>query len=269
MGGFAIRGPNAEDLESYRVLLPKNLYDTSLATTTSPQAPPSVPRKKTDIPGKITPTSREITAKIILDKSKGDSLTKGFVVIQTTWFVLQCIARGVKHLPITELEVVTLAFAALNLVTFAFWWNKPLNVRCPIIVDGEDGDEEVRVQGERAGENNDKHIEPKGGGEHGTYLHATPGAYPMVKDRPRFFGLVANIIPVQSRRINPLGSWAFVVEVIDVLNKDIIEKLLPPIFAGPLAELTDNGAGLALRNMSPGNQSVSPLHAGQITEREA
>ncbi|TDL14490.1 hypothetical protein BD410DRAFT_845987 [Rickenella mellea] len=76
----------------------------------------------------------KITKKEIEDKSKGDVLSKGFVIVQTGWFVLQCIARGVERLPITELELVTLAFAVLNFTTYALWWNKPLNVDCPFSV---------------------------------------------------------------------------------------------------------------------------------------
>ena len=88
-----------------------------------------------------------ITEKEIRDKGRGDALSKGLVLIQTTWFILQCIARKVAHLPITELELVTLAFAALNFVTYALWWYKPLNVECPVRVyrqrKPENGDGEV------------------------------------------------------------------------------------------------------------------------------
>ena len=75
-----------------------------------------------------------ITENEIQDRSKGDVLSKGLVVIQTGWFILQCIARQIEHLPLTELELVTLAFAALNFVTYGLWWNKPLNVQCPFRV---------------------------------------------------------------------------------------------------------------------------------------
>jgi hypothetical protein len=75
-----------------------------------------------------------ISEKRIEDKSKGDPLAKGFVIIQTSWFVLQSIARAVQHLPLTELELVTLAFASLNLVVYVLWWKKPLNVGCPVPV---------------------------------------------------------------------------------------------------------------------------------------
>lgn len=73
-----------------------------------------------------------VTEREIQDKSKGDMLSKGLVVVQTGWFVLECIARGIEHLSITELELVTLSFATLNLVTYGLWWNKPLHVQCPI-----------------------------------------------------------------------------------------------------------------------------------------
>lgn len=73
----------------------------------------------------------DITEQEIADKSKGDMLSKGLVIIQTGWFVLQCIARGVEHLPITQIEIMTLAYAVLNFVTYSIWWKKPLNVQCP------------------------------------------------------------------------------------------------------------------------------------------
>lgn len=61
----------------------------------------------------------------IVDKSKGDLLTKMLVVLQTSWFVLECAARWKLELPLAELEVLTLAFAALNVVIYRIWWDKP------------------------------------------------------------------------------------------------------------------------------------------------
>jgi hypothetical protein len=74
----------------------------------------------------------KIAEKEIEDRSKGDILSKGLAVVQTGWFIAQCIARGAEHLAITELEIMTVAFAFLNFLTYIFWWNKPLNVTCPI-----------------------------------------------------------------------------------------------------------------------------------------
>lgn len=75
-----------------------------------------------------------ITEEEISDRSKGDYLSKTIVLFQTTWFVGQCIARGAYGLDVTELEVVTLAFATLTGVIYYFWWDKPLDVRCSIPV---------------------------------------------------------------------------------------------------------------------------------------
>ncbi|KAF5356520.1 hypothetical protein D9757_013519, partial [Collybiopsis confluens] len=70
----------------------------------------------------------------IMDRSKGDALAKALVLIQTTWFTTQVISRAVLHLPITELELTTVAFALLNFLTYALWWKKPLDVRHPIVI---------------------------------------------------------------------------------------------------------------------------------------
>jgi hypothetical protein len=43
--------------------------------------------------------------------------------------VTQCIARGAQGLPVTELELATVAFAALDFVIYLLWWDKPLQVR--------------------------------------------------------------------------------------------------------------------------------------------
>ncbi|KAJ8507314.1 hypothetical protein ONZ45_g10300 [Pleurotus djamor] len=68
----------------------------------------------------------------IQDKSKGDALAKLLVVAQGLWFVLQLSARFVLHLGVTELEVMTLAYASLTVILYLFWWNKPLDVQQPI-----------------------------------------------------------------------------------------------------------------------------------------
>ena len=74
------------------------------------------------------------TREEIQDKSKGDAVTKALVVLQTTWFLLQCVARGSRHLALTELELATAAFALLNIIIYALWWDKPLDVQCHIVV---------------------------------------------------------------------------------------------------------------------------------------
>ena len=75
------------------------------------------------------PTKAEIK-----DRGKSDWLAKSLVLLQTLWFVMQCIARAHEHLPVTHLEIVTLVYAVINFVIYIFWWNKPLNVSQPVRV---------------------------------------------------------------------------------------------------------------------------------------
>ncbi|KAI9449507.1 hypothetical protein F5148DRAFT_987538 [Russula earlei] len=104
MGGFM----EYEGNRPVRVLLPEQLKSYSLTGNG-------------DFP--------RIAKEEIEDRSKGDIISKTLVILQTGWFVMQCIARGVQSLPITELELVTVAFATLNFAMYLLWWDKPLNVQ--------------------------------------------------------------------------------------------------------------------------------------------
>jgi len=88
-----------------------------------------------------------VTESEILDKSKSDPLGKLFTVLQTTWFVAQYLERWVVHQPRTQLEVMTLAYAALNILVYALWWDKPLNVQEVIDVHGRASASVGRMEG--------------------------------------------------------------------------------------------------------------------------
>lgn len=72
-----------------------------------------------------------ITSDEIKDKSKQDSLTKTIVFGQTLWFVAQCIGRGFHGLPISTLEITTLAYVACMMLWMVFWWRKPYDIGLP------------------------------------------------------------------------------------------------------------------------------------------
>ena len=110
MGGFTLHGEQGIPL---RILEPSELESLSEA-------------------GRIEWPS--ITEAEIQDRSKGDHFSKGIVLIQTSWFITQCIVRSAYRLEVTELEVTTLAFAVLTGVMYYLWWNKPLDVRCSVPV---------------------------------------------------------------------------------------------------------------------------------------
>jgi hypothetical protein len=71
----------------------------------------------------------------IEDKSKADAFVKGFAVLQSCWLVGQCIARACYHLPISELELSTCGFVACTIISYRYWWHKPLDVSSATILN--------------------------------------------------------------------------------------------------------------------------------------
>ncbi len=87
---------------------------------------------------KLVKNLAAISPETIEDKSKGDALSKSISILQLSWFIVQCIARALQHLPITLLEMTALAFAGLSIIMYSLWWYKPLNVKYQIYLDGSD-----------------------------------------------------------------------------------------------------------------------------------
>ena len=71
----------------------------------------------------------------IWDKSKANSLAKAIVCIQAVWFCIQCVARLGQGMPIALLELNTFAHAICALLVYIFWWDKPLDVHEPTVID--------------------------------------------------------------------------------------------------------------------------------------
>ncbi|KAI0707896.1 hypothetical protein C8Q76DRAFT_800199 [Earliella scabrosa] len=70
----------------------------------------------------------------LLDRGKADGLAKLLLTWQMLWFCLSCLNRGVQHLPLSLLEVTTIAHALCALLTYAAWWKKPKDVGQPIVI---------------------------------------------------------------------------------------------------------------------------------------
>lgn len=112
MGGFGVSLPN-KDTNKPNIIKILNHTDISFADTNS---------------------WPDIDIVEINDKSNSDTFTKTFVVWQTTWFIIQLIARLVEGLAITQLEIMTLAYALSCALLYGLWWNKPYNIQTPIVV---------------------------------------------------------------------------------------------------------------------------------------
>ncbi|KAI0059779.1 hypothetical protein BV25DRAFT_1918174 [Artomyces pyxidatus] len=77
----------------------------------------------------VPPTDEEIRK-----WSQSDVLSKTLAVVQTLWFVVQVIARRIEGLPITQLEIMTLAYTVITVAMYVAWWDKPQNVGGPVRV---------------------------------------------------------------------------------------------------------------------------------------
>ena len=73
----------------------------------------------------------DLEKKAIMDKSKADSLGKALVCFQILWMSIQTIARIPAKLPITLLEVNTVAHVFCGVILFLIWWHKPKDISEP------------------------------------------------------------------------------------------------------------------------------------------
>ncbi|KAH0538934.1 hypothetical protein FGG08_004525 [Glutinoglossum americanum] len=84
---------------------------------------------------KLLPDLRLPTEASIGDRSKADAFSKTFACVQSGWLVTQCIARLAARLPITELELATIAFVVCALAMYFFWWDKAFGVEHTEIIE--------------------------------------------------------------------------------------------------------------------------------------
>ena len=76
----------------------------------------------------------DLPSKRLKEQGKADQLAKTLVCAQAIWMVIQTIARKASGLPITLLELNTLAHVGCAVFMYALWWKKPQNVSASIDV---------------------------------------------------------------------------------------------------------------------------------------
>ncbi|KAK0221692.1 hypothetical protein IW262DRAFT_921870 [Armillaria fumosa] len=82
-----------------------------------------------DITAGVLQGLKNIREDDIKDRSKSDITTKAITVIQLIWFITQCIGRHTQNLPVTLLEISTLAITTLSIILSLLWMNKPCDVQ--------------------------------------------------------------------------------------------------------------------------------------------
>jgi len=70
----------------------------------------------------------EISARELEGLGNGDTVVKFLAVLQLCWFLVQLIGRRSNNLPLSQLEIATLAFAASSLFTYILLWERPRGI---------------------------------------------------------------------------------------------------------------------------------------------
>jgi len=110
--------------------------------------------------GRIDLATLKITKSKIDELSKTSVLARALAVIQILWFSLQCIARHIEGLPITNLELTTAALGAINGAMYICWSEKPFQplttISIPVIKKEDDKDVFVEGVHEPGEDENDR-----------------------------------------------------------------------------------------------------------------
>ncbi|GJE90691.1 hypothetical protein PsYK624_068350 [Phanerochaete sordida] len=83
----------------------------------------------------------DLSKEEIQRKSRSDVLGKTLLILQLLYFCISCTARLAQKLPLSLLEVFTLAHALCTVVTCVVWWQKPFDVLEPTLITGPRADE--------------------------------------------------------------------------------------------------------------------------------
>lgn len=124
MGGFVF---DTSDLSKEEKFLPGSRDRVTL----TPKALLYVAEKEPSLVPDISEAS-------ITDKSKADALAKGIVCLQACWFMVQCFVRIAQGLPISLLELNTIAHAVCALLIYGLWWDKPLDIEEPTMINDKE-----------------------------------------------------------------------------------------------------------------------------------
>jgi hypothetical protein len=78
----------------------------------------------------------------ISDKAKADAFVKIIAIAQSSWLVVSISTRVGRRLPVSQLEVCTVAFAVISFATYIVNWSKPKDIDVPVFIRRDDENEE-------------------------------------------------------------------------------------------------------------------------------
>lgn len=117
------------------------VYDTRYNYYDSPPYTGTRDIKPDDIPGRIalppndTERIPDVSVDDIEDRSKAGIPAKLFLICQLFVFLVNCCARWNQSLPLSLLEITTIAHALCSIIAMVLWWYKPHSVGGATIID--------------------------------------------------------------------------------------------------------------------------------------
>lgn len=155
----------------------------------------------------------------IKDKSKANTLAKGFVCTQVILMLAQTVGRRVVGYPITLVEVHTLIHVGCAIALYGLWFQKPLDIRDPVWINASECEDLIALMlvgnygfGERVHAHDQDHTVPIksvenrfSNGSEAAYLHVYPT---MEKDQPQ-----AAVVPeIQPTSMQSLSSPSYTMQ---------------------------------------------------------
>lgn len=83
---------------------------------------------RVDQPGNHPLDQLILRGKDIQDKSKADWVLKAIAVAQIAWLILSVIVRSIMDFPVAQLEIATISFAVMAILSYTANWWKPKDV---------------------------------------------------------------------------------------------------------------------------------------------
>ena len=80
----------------------------------------------------------DISKKVISDNREMDAFMKAIAVAQLSYIIASLVTRAANHLPVSQLEITTLAFSTCAFITYFLLRSKPRGVNTPTDVTGSE-----------------------------------------------------------------------------------------------------------------------------------
>ena len=109
-GGIRVKSPESDEI------MPKRIESLKKAVESGQVKEPPISKEE------------------LKSRSKSDGVVKLIALLQIMWFGLQALFRAIQHLQVTQLEIMTVAFFVMAVLTYAIWWNRPQDIEYPIIM---------------------------------------------------------------------------------------------------------------------------------------